>query len=135
MINCVGDLFVNWMLLIYFMLASQPAEHATMVPMTSQAICLKEAFNVKQRFATYWARKRLNNVVAGWERSKKRAGQAVPNGKDLEMLMSKQNFKKIFEKKFGVGSSAKYIGPFPPPEAEDFRLAENTIFTVCVPSR
>ena len=125
---------MDWMLLIYFMITSQPAEPATIVPMKSEAVCLRESFNVKHRFATYWARKRSNNAVANWERSKKRAGDAVPNGKDLAMLLSKKNYKKIFEDEFGKGSSAKYIGPFPLPEPKDFRLAENTIFTVCVPS-
>ncbi len=125
---------MDWVLLIYFMVAAQPANTATKVPMKSEIACVDAGKRVKQQFAIYWASKRYEDEVKRWEISRRRSGSPAPSGDEIALLMAQKKYKKTFESKFGKGSSARYLGPFPSAKPSDLRIANNSIFTVCLPS-
>jgi len=116
------------------MIAAQPANPATMVPMKSEVVSVDAGKKVKLQFAIYWAGKRFEDEVKRWETSRRRTGIPTPSGDEIALLIANDKYKKIFESKFGKGSSARYIGPFPSAKPSLLRVADKSIFTVCLPS-
>jgi len=126
---------MDWMLLIYFMVANQPTAPATMLPMENQAVCLQAAENVKSQFASHLAARRFQEETARWERFRKRSGVEPPSAAEISRLYAEPAYKETFERKFGAGAADRYITVPPSPEAEDLRQGVKTIFTVCVSNR
>ena len=126
---------MDWMLLIYFMMANQPSAPSTVLPMESHAVCLQAAEEVKSQFASHLAARRFQEETARWERFRKRSGVEPPTAAEISRLFNEPAYKKTFNRKYGAGASDRYITVPSSPEAEDMRQGVKTIFTVCLPNR
>ncbi len=65
------DITLDWVLVVYFIIAAQPASAATQIPMQSEKICEASAMRVKNGFAQFWATKRGQNESRKWEKARK----------------------------------------------------------------
>ncbi|MEK9679018.1 MAG: hypothetical protein VW169_11580 [Rhodospirillaceae bacterium] len=129
------DITLDWVLVVYFIIAAQPASAATQIPMQSEKICEASVMRVRNSFAQFWATKRGQYESRKWEKARKRAGQVTPTSEIVRDLMTGKLGRDQFDKLYELGSSGYFFGPAPAFNSEDQRVAKSNIFTVCLPTR